>query len=200
MKWAIERRKQQTKIVKGQGAGTPIPFSMTALLYLNDSGHSYTRKTENGNSNNQITNAWNRLLKRVREDHPEFRWLPHEALRDSAANWIRGEYSGEIAEVFLSHGAPIGSKSLVECYTNKPFGKLFEALQWLEKKLQPVWDATPENPFPEKRKLGGGGLSLKRRRMIKRLAAEGVPVPQIAKRVRCSVATVYRHLPKNGQQ
>lgn len=52
----------------------------------------------------------------------------------------------------------------------------------------------------EKRKLGGGGLSLKRRRMIKRLAAEGIPVPQIAKRVKCSVATVYRHLPKKGQE
>ncbi len=200
LKWALERRKRQTKIVKGQGAGTPTPYSTDALLYLNDSGHSFTKRTEKGNSNNQITNAWNRLLKRVREDHPEFRKLPHEALRDTAANFIRGQFSGEIAEVFLSHGAPIGSKSLVECYTNKPFGRLFEALRWLEQKLQPVWDATPEKPFPEKRKLGGGGLSLKRRQMIKRLAAEGVPIPQIAKRVKCSVATVYRHLPKNGQE
>lgn len=44
---------------------------MEALLYLNDSGHSFTKKTQKGNSNNQLTNAWNRLLKRVREDHPE---------------------------------------------------------------------------------------------------------------------------------
>lgn len=102
--------------------------------------------------------------------------------------------------MFLSHGAAIGSKSLVECYTNKPFGQLFEALIWLEKKLQPVWNATPENPFPEKRKLGGGGLTRKQKQMINRLAKTQTPVREIAKKVKCSVATVYRHLPKKDQQ
>lgn len=201
MKWAIERRKQQTEIVKGQGAGMPIPYSSDALLYLNDCGHSFTKKTASGNPNNQLTNAWNRLLRRVRKDYPEFRWLPHEALRDTAANWIRGEFGGEIAEVFLSHGAPIGSrKSLVECYTNKPFGRLFDALKWLEQKLQPVFEATPENPFPEDRKLGGGGLTLKQQRKIKRLADKKVPVREIARRVNCSITTVYRQLRQNDQK
>ena len=66
--------------------------------------------------------------------------------------------------MFLSHGSPMGANSLVECYTNKPFGKLFKALRWLEAKLKPMFDATPPNPFPEKRKKRIGGLSVRRKK------------------------------------
>jgi len=42
-----------------------------------------------GQRNTQIANAWNRLLKRVRKDHPDFRVLSFNKLRKTSANWIR---------------------------------------------------------------------------------------------------------------
>jgi hypothetical protein len=133
------------------------------------------------------------LLRRVHRDYPKFPSPPHDALRDTSANWIREEFGGRIAEVFLSHGSPLGSSSLVECYTNKPFGRVFQALRWLEEKLQPVFDATPQDAFPAERKKGGGGLTLRQLKQIQALSAQGVPVPQIASEVGCSMMSVYRH-------
>jgi hypothetical protein len=134
-------------------------------------------------------------LKRIRKDkdNENFPWLPHESLRDTASDWIREEFSGEIAELFLAHGSPLGAKSLVECYTNKPFGKLFKALRWLEAKLKPMFDATPPNPFPEERKKRIGGLSVRQKTIIRELSRKNVSVQEIAAKAGCSVMSVYRN-------
>lgn len=198
MEWVITRRKGQTKITMGDGNGRPIPFSADALVLLSDAGHSFTKPTKNGNPNHQLTNMWNRLLRRIHRDHTDFPPLPHETLRDTAANWIREEFGGEIADIFLSHGAPLGARSLVECYTNKPFGKVFRALRWLEAKLQPMFEATPATPFPSERKLGGGGLTLKQQQAIHRLDQQGISAAEIAREVGCATATVYRHWGRGG--
>ena len=197
IEWALDRRRKQTHIQDGDGKGRPIPFSPDALLLLSDQGHSFTKPTKSGNSNHRLTNTWNQLLRRVQKDFADFPHLPHEALRDTSSNWIREEFGGEIAEVFLSHGSPIGSSSLLECYTNKPWGKVFEAIRWLAStKIAPMLKATPENPFPNQRKLGGGGLTLKQRRLIVDLFNQGLTKVEIAKQVGCSEMSVYRHVPK----
>jgi hypothetical protein len=197
MEWLLKKRKQQTQITQGDGKGRTIPFNSEALVLLTDSGHSFTKPTKSNNPNHQITNGWSRLLKRIRDDQDDsdqekFPWLPHETLRDTSANWIREEFGGEIAELFLSHGSPLGSDSLLEFYTNKPFGRLFKALQWLETKLKPVFDATPPNPFPEERKQRIGGLSVRQLKIIREMLATGTPVPQIAAKAKCSKMSVYR--------
>jgi hypothetical protein len=197
MEWALKKRKQQTHITQGDGKGRPIPFNSEALVLLADSGHSFTKPTKSNNPNHQITNAWSRLLKRIRDDQDDtdeekFPWLPHETLRDTSANWIREEFGGEIAELFLAHGSPLGSDSLLECYTNKPFGKLFKALRWLEQKLKLVFDATPANPFPEERKKRIGGLSVRQVRIIDGMLEKDVAVSEIAARAKCSRMSVYR--------
>ncbi len=195
MEWVLNRRRLQTQITKGDGMGTVIPFLPTSLVLLNDNGHSFTKPTENGNPNHQITAAWTRLLNRIRQDKgmENFPWLPHESLRDTASDWIREEFGGEIADVFLAHGSPLGVNSLVECYTNKPFGKLFKALRWLEAKLKPMFDVTPPNPFPEERKKRIGGLSVRQMTMIRELSRKKVSVQEIAAKAGCSVMSVYRH-------
>ena len=195
LQWVLNRRRNQTHITKGDGTGREIPISPTSLVLLNDSGHSFTKPTESGNPNHQITAAWTRLLKRIRKDkdNENFPWLPHESLRDTASDWIREEFSGEIAELFLAHGSPLGAKSLVECYTNKPFGKLFKALRWLEAKLKPMFDATPPNPFPEERKKRIGGLSVRQKTIIRELSRKNVSVHEIAAKAGCSVMSVYRN-------
>jgi len=193
MDWALARRKRQTRILKGDGKGREILFGPTSVALLNDSGHSFTKPTKSGNPNHQLTNMWYRLLDRIQKAEPNFPRLPHETLRDTSANWIREEFGGEIAEVFLAHGSPLGSKSLIECYSNKPFGKVFTALQWLQEKLKPVFDSTPDDPFPAERKLGGGGLDVRQIKQIQRLSQQGVSVPEIAAKVGCSNMSVYRH-------
>ena len=102
MEWAISHRKKQTHILGGDGRGRAIPCGPDALMLLNDKGHSFTKQTKNGNSNQQITNTWTHLLDRVQVDHKDFPRLPHENLRDTSANWIRAEFGGEIADVFLA--------------------------------------------------------------------------------------------------
>jgi len=198
MEWALKKRKRQTHILKGDGKDREIPFNSESLVLLTDSGHSFTKPTKTNNPNHQITNAWNRLLKRIRDDgHESFPCLPHESLRDTSANWIREEFGGEIAELFLAHGSPLGSKSLLECYTNKPFGKLFKALHWLEGKLKPMFDTTPANPFPEERKQRIGGLSVRQQTIIQKMSKENAPVQQIATKAKCSKTSVYRFLAQN---
>ncbi len=193
MEWVLDRRRKQTHIQRTDGTTLGIPYRSTSIALLNDAGHSFTRPTKSGNPNHQLTNMWNRLLDRVETAEPKFPRLPHEALRDTASNWIREEFLGEISEIFLGHGSPLGSKSLIECYTNKPFGNVFRALQWLQEKLKPVFDATPDDPFPVERKLGGGGLNIRQIKLIRRLSKEGLPVAEIAKKVGCSTMSVYRH-------
>lgn len=143
-----------------------ISMCPTSILLLNDNGHSYTKQTKGRNANHKLTSYWTRLLKRVRREHPEFRKLPQECLRDTVANIIRqdfksvGSNSSEIASIYLCHGKPYKTDNLLEVYANRPFGKVFEACLWLQDKLKPMFDATPDDPFPQERKTGGGGLSL----------------------------------------
>ncbi len=200
MTWALNRRKQMTHILAGDGKGGAIPFGAMSILLLNDHGHPFTKTTKKGNSNNQITNMWNRLLDRIQKDHREFRRLPHENLRDTSADLIRRrkDFGSEVAKVFLAHGNPFASDDLLELYTNKPFGRVFEACRWLQERFQPMFEATPENPFPEERKLGGGGLTLKQQKAIQHLEQRGLPAKEIAKRVGCAAATIYRHWGRNG--
>ena len=200
MMWALNRRRQMTHILGGDGKGRAIPFRAESIVLLNDHGHPFTKTTKKGNSNNQITNTWNRLLDRIQKDHEEFRRLPHENLRDTSANLIRRnrDFGSEIAKVFISHGNPFKSDDLLELYSNKPFGRVFEACRWLEEVFGPVFEVTPDNPFPAERKLGGGGLTLKQRKSIQRLEQQGLSAKEIAKKVGCTAATVYRNWGRNG--
>lgn len=208
MEWALARRRGQTRILSRDGKGRDITMRPSSLLLLNDNGHAFTKPTKGGNANHQLTNYWTQLLDRVCHEHPEFRRLPQENLRDSSANLIRqnfkmsGVSSSEVAYVFISHGKPFKIDNLLEVYTNKPFGAVFAACRWLQEKLQPVFDATPNEPFPMERKTGGGGrISRKKHEQILRLDRQGVSKAEIARRVKVSVMTVYRHLEqRNGSE
>lgn len=204
MQWALERRRNQKAILNGDGAGRDISMRPTSILLLNDDGHSYTKQTKGRNPNHKLTNYWTRLVKRVQREHPDFRHLPHENLRDTIANMIRQEYkregvhSSEIASIYLCHGRPYKTDNLLEVYANRPFGQVFDACLWLQEKLQPMFDSTPADPFPQQRKTGGGGrLRRKVSSQIRRLEKLGMKKTEIAKKLDISVATVYRYLAKD---
>ena len=85
----------------------------------------------------------------MRKDHPNFPNYSFSSLRDTASNRIRHIAGGEVAAVFLCHGKPVKEDNLLDLYTNRPFGKLFEALRQLQEDLKPVFDAAPVDPWQQ---------------------------------------------------
>ena len=83
-------------------------------------------RTHSKNAQSGFGNWWKNLLDRVRENHSDFPRLPFGSLRDLLPNLLRREYSDEVASLALQHGK-LSSDDLLDCYSNLPFRKLFEA-------------------------------------------------------------------------
>lgn len=135
IQWATARRSTQPN------------FTPDSILFLNDEFHPYDKQTKSGNRNQQIPNAFARLLKRVEKGGNEISRLSFGKLRKTSGDLVRRFSTGEIASVFLCHRKTVGSDSLVKHYTNRPLGKVFEAIRKVEEFLAPVFEAAGENPF-----------------------------------------------------
>jgi hypothetical protein len=90
-------------------------------------GKGFAQPTETGNKASRVRKLWENLLKTVRKNH-DFRHLPFKFLRKTTGDLVKEVSNGEIAGVFLCHGQPVKNDSLADIYTNRPFGKVFEAL------------------------------------------------------------------------
>ncbi len=183
IEWAIERRKKQPD------------FRPDALLAMTDRNLPYYGQTDGGNNASRISKLWYRgLMDRIQKDLPEFPRLSPKSLRKTAGNLMRDIAGGEIMGVFLAHGQPVKTDDLAEQYSNRPFGKVFEHLDVMRKRLQPLWVAVPD-PFPldkAKTRNGGSNISVSKIDAIKELTAEGKTPDEIAEALNISVATVYR--------
>jgi hypothetical protein len=104
---------------------------------------------------------------------------------------IRAEAGGEVAGVFLCHGTPVRSDNLLDVYTNRPFAKVFEAIDIVGQRLNPIWSSV-ETPFPEVRKKGGANIPASKIRKIQRMRKAGFKVARIAEEVGVDKNTVYR--------
>ena len=95
-----------------------------------------------GSKNNQsgFTNWWGNLYKRITATQPDFPYLPFGSLRDLLPNILRQQFGNEMADICLQHGDPT-EHNLLKCYTNVPFGKLFDATRQLEPMFKPFLDA-----------------------------------------------------------
>ena len=193
VEWAIVRRQKQTRITQGPQKGVDITPTPDSHLFLTEQGYPLTRQTSGGNRIQRIPNIWDGLLRRVRKDHPDFRKLSFGKLRKTAGDLVKHFSNGEVAGVFLRHGNVVKTDDLLDLYTNRSFGKLFRALREVEKHLQPMFDAAPEDPFPEKRKKGGPNITLGQIRRIRSLRKQGFKVKKIAELVGVTTQTVHRH-------
>jgi hypothetical protein len=119
-------------------------------LLVNGDGQRYDTPTRGNHANAQIPNCWSRLSRQIRKEQPAFRRLSYNKLRKTAGNLIRSHAGGEVAAVFLCHGTPVKTDELLERYTNRPFAKVFGAIEWMGETLQPLWVGVPE-PFGDKR-------------------------------------------------
>ncbi|CAN5586058.1 hypothetical protein BH11PLA2_BH11PLA2_46020 [soil metagenome] len=110
-----------------------------STLLVTEKGERFDEVTAGNNPNFQIQSLWASLTTRIRKELPEFRKLSFNKLRKTAASLIRSKAGGEIASVFLCHGSPVGHDELVEVYTNRPYAKVFAAIDEMGEGLRPVF-------------------------------------------------------------
>jgi hypothetical protein len=179
LKWARQKRERI-----GNAASD-------GLLIVNERGRPFFHQTAGGNRGQTFTRRWSDLTTRIRSDHPGFPTLSFGKLRKSAGDLVRDVASGEIASVFLCHGHPVKTDDLLDLYTNRPFGKVFEAIREVEKRLKPVFDAAPTDLFalPDRKHE-----SLAKIEKILKLHVEGKSIREIASKVGLSKSVVGRHL------
>jgi hypothetical protein len=120
-----------------QRARITVEARATSLL-VTKKGQRYDIPTKGNHPNYQIPNSWIKLTDRVRKDHKDFRALSFNKLRKTAGNFVRERASGEIAAVFHCHGKPVPTDNLLDVYTNRPFRKVFDALDNVGKALEPI--------------------------------------------------------------
>ncbi|MEQ9069946.1 MAG: hypothetical protein RLO18_24655, partial [Gimesia chilikensis] len=134
LEWCLARRLKQ-----------PNPAPEERLI-LTSKGRPLDQRSPNGNPSRQIPNTFARLKKRIRDDHNQISDLPCKCLRKTAGVLIRRFSAGEVAGVFLLHGQPVKADKLSDVYTNRPFGKVYQAIRQVEAFLQPVFEEVPGDP------------------------------------------------------
>jgi len=192
MQWVFNRRKRQKVVTRQPDKGKNISAKHDSVAILADSGHSFIKPTKNGNHSSRIPNLWREgLCKRIQKDYPKFRLLSFGKLRKTAGDLVKRCSNGEISGVFLCHGNPVKSDTLQDIYTNRPFGKVFEANMEVAEHLAPMF-AKCDEPFPFKQKKGGANITRQQVAKIRQLRSQGVSPTQIAEQVGVSPQTVHR--------
>jgi integrase len=188
----IKRIRWKSKVY-GEWKLWPITLELLAKLKPNDTpwllvtgkGKQLIEPTESNYRGPYIPNRWNYLTQRIRKDHPGFRQLSFNKLRKTAGNLIRGFSDGEIAGVFLCHGQAVKTDDLADVYTNRPFGKVFEAQDRVWEFLKDIFSGQPV----EECKTSVGTV-----KKIRALHEQGLPVKQIAELCSVGVSTVRRRI------
>ncbi|MBY0231011.1 MAG: hypothetical protein K2W96_17125 [Gemmataceae bacterium] len=171
------------------------PASDETCLLLNGAGRPLVKDTDTGNRGQNVPNAWDALVKRVRKlSDAAFRKLSFNKLRKTAASAVRELASGETAGIFLSHGKPVASDGILDLYAGKDFKKVHKACDEWGGRLAPVLSSV-ENPFAAaKRKHRTAGDVLALRARVVELRGEGKTLDQIGEIVGKSRNAVAHHL------
>ena len=179
--WRAEWRRGQRR--------DPTPGD---LVLLTGQGKPLYRD-ESRNAQTGFANAWERLLKRIREagGEDQVRPLPFGTLRNQLSDWLGGgQAEAVLASVALCHGIPHGEdKLLYKHYSNKPWAGLFKAQRNFREYLKPMFESVPDvltiyDPIAARVRLHW---------------SEGVrDIPTLAERVGVSGITVRRRLDDLG--
>jgi hypothetical protein len=194
--WAVMNRRRRA--IGRNGDGESIVLPPESLLFVTENGHSYLTRSPSGNPNQRIPNIFAALVRRVRRDHRDFPRLSFGKLRKTGANFVKRFSDGEVAATFLCHGRAVKVDDLADVYTDRPIGKVFEALRKVEKYLEPMFVAVPQNPFPEEGKKGGLNISRGLVRKMQKLRSQGFKVDASARMCNVNRTTVLRHTKKRG--
>ncbi len=173
VQWGLER---------AQGIGSD-------LLFVSESGQPWYNERHNKNPQAKFTNVFNRLIARVMKSDPHFRRLAFGTLRDTLPNILRSRHSSEMASLCLAHGSTFRGDKLIDCYTNKPFGRFHEIMRVARDYVAAVFEEAPSDPAVSP---GKQYLPLKTREKVRSMLAAGDRVAKIAQDCGVSQMTVYR--------
>lgn len=192
IEWLISRRRKQVRLIGGDRSGTDNALEATSVLLTNKNGYPMYRLFRSGNPSQDIAKSWKRVVERAASDDSRISRHTYSALRRTTADFIRRNYDGEVTSLFLSHGHPFERDKLLEDYTNRPYRRLFEALDAFGERLSFVFKQA-ENPFPPTIVRGGANISPRMIAEIKRLLSEGMKKSDVANAVGVHRATVHRY-------
>jgi ribosomal protein S17E len=105
--------------------------------------NSITKLNTSQNAQTTFNNKMNAIIERIQKTDEAFPYLPFGSLRDTLPDVLRTKYSDDLASMALQHGE-LTNDTLLQCYTNKPFGKLFEATRELREYFRPMLEALHE--------------------------------------------------------
>ncbi len=179
VEWAIEQRKRFPE------------FGPDGRLLVSEKGTPLDKQTKTGNANQIIPNHWGRLLKRIQDDDNHIRSLSFGKLRKTASDLVRRFSDGEVAAVFECHGTPVKNDNLSDLYTNRPFGKVFQAIRDVQEYLAPVFGEAGPTPFAPQAQAYTKRSTIER---IIQMHELNYPTGQIAAAVGLSGSAVSRHL------
>ena len=162
------------------------------LVVRNGIGNPLLSKTK-GKQSRQIKNAWDRLLKRVKRLHKDFKMMGFHGMRRTAIQFIRNESDGETAGVFACHGKPVPQDALLGLYSNPVFLKVFEAQKKVWEKLSNFMVDLEPDVMPRK-------FTPAQIREIRSLKKQGVKTKVIAAQFGMSVNQVNRYAKKQSRQ
>lgn len=198
----IKRLRHKTKVF---GAWWLYPITRNAIVWarkrkevlgfksdyllISDSGKPYFTVTSGNNNNQKIRNSWNRLMRRVREKHPDFPRLSFGKLRKTSASWMRRVGGGEIASIFITHGKATGD-TLLDLYADRQFRKLFKCQKRIWEKLAPLLTGDFPEPKPHKPTSHRHENALKKK--IQKLRQQGYKLTKIAELTNVPLTTVSR--------
>lgn len=151
-------------------------------------GTGYWRKTAGGSRARDIPKRFSDLVKRVREDIPDFPWLGFNALRDTSINLVRRLSNEELASTHAAHAHQSTDRNLRR-YSNPKLKALFKVHSKMERVLAEVFAAAPIDAFkPQKQAY----LTVATNEKINEMLAGGEKISKIAKDTGVSEMTVRR--------
>ncbi|MCR9120408.1 MAG: hypothetical protein NXI22_26025, partial [bacterium] len=182
IEWALKRRRKQPE------------YNPTARLLLNGEGKPFDRRTAGGNPCRQISNMFARLKRRIQEDGQTVSDLPFKCFRKTGGDLVKTISGGETMAVFHCRGEVKEAKdNLADAYSTRKFGKVFRALQQVEKRLAPMFAGAGEEPFRHQPQAYTKKSTIDR---ILKLHREGILPADIAEEVGMSPSAVQRHITK----
>jgi hypothetical protein len=173
--------------------------SDTPFAVVSKTGKPLDRLTRGGNENQTIKNHWDRVLKRVRADYPDFPKLPFKCLRKTGANLVRRiakKRATELASMYLVHLERSDSPDkLLHHYTDRPWPLLHRMLVVLRRKLDGMFTSVADPWKPQRHTVSP--LTLHR---IRELRAAKKTLQEIAAEVGLHWVTVGKYCRKEQNE
>ena len=159
------------------------------LLFVSTEGSPWYNDRAKRNPQAKFANVFNALIRRIQKSDSTFRRLAFGTLRDTLPNMLRRNHSSEMASICLAHGSTYKSDKLLDCYTDKPFGRFHELMREARSMVEAMFDALADDPTETPIQQY---IPLKVREKMRAMLREGTPTGEIAKACGISSATVCR--------